>query len=226
MLAAFGLPQQEARLYAALHAHDLATGYELAMAAGMSRSNAYAALSGLVDKGAAMIAEGKPARYRAVPIGEFADNRIRTLLELKTELEKRLVPTGHDDSPYLTIRGSANIADKIKSMIAATRQRIYLAMPANALAPFKPLLAEAATVGRKVVVVTNANPAMDGVVVHRSHHLPDSLRVIADGAVCLAGDLDGEGEPTCLYSTKKTMVNLLRESIRNEIRLIERTQQP
>lgn len=50
-LRKFGFTQQESLLYVTLLRHGAMTGYEAAKAAGISRSNAYAALSSLVEKG-------------------------------------------------------------------------------------------------------------------------------------------------------------------------------
>lgn len=223
MLAAFGLTHQEAKLYTALHGHGAATGYELARLAGISRSNAYASLSSLEAKGAANIIDGKPQRYQAVPIAEFCANHIRTLGEMRDVLERELVLVDEDESPYLTIKGGANIVNKIKTIIEATRKRIYLAMPAHLLRRFVPPLEELTGGGGKVVVVTDAGLRVAGAMVHHARQLSGSVRVIADSSMTLAGELDGSDSCTCLYSMKKNLVNLIRDSIRNEIRLIELT---
>lgn len=223
MLTAFGLTQQEAKLYISLHGHGSATGYEIARLTGISRSNAYAGLASLVDKGAANVIDGKPQLFRAVPVAEFCANRIRNLSEFGQALERELVLVDEEDCPYLTIRGSRNIADKVKTIIAATKTRIYLAMPGHLLRGFIPMLEELAGRGVKVVAVSNGRVRIPGGVVHQSLHLPDSIRVIGDSAMTLTGELDGSDECTCLYSVKKNLVNLIRDSIKNEIRVIEMT---
>ena len=52
-LTATGLTRQEAQLYLLLHTEGVMTGYEAAKQSGISRSNAYMSLAGLVAKGAA-----------------------------------------------------------------------------------------------------------------------------------------------------------------------------
>lgn len=223
MLAAFGLTHQEAKLYTALHGHRAATGYELARLAGISRSNAYASLSSLEAKGATHAIDGKPQRYQAVPVAEFCANHIRSLGEMRTVLERELVLVDEEESPYLTIRGGGNIANKIKTIIESTLRRIYLAMPSHLLRAFVPLLEELAGRGCKVVAVTDSGIKIAGATVHRARQLSESVRVIADSSMTLAGELDGSDTCTCLYSMKKNLVDLIRDSIRNEIRLIELT---
>ncbi|MHB8963672.1 MAG: TrmB family transcriptional regulator, partial [Saccharofermentanales bacterium] len=78
-LCEFNLTRQEAAVYLLLCANPISTGYEIAKLAGISRSNAYAALSSLTDKGGARLIEGVPSRYMVVPADEFCGNRIRAL---------------------------------------------------------------------------------------------------------------------------------------------------
>ena len=59
-LMRFGLTRQESTLYVQLLAEGAMTGYEAAKATGISRSNAYTSLAGLVDKGAACTVDGTP----------------------------------------------------------------------------------------------------------------------------------------------------------------------
>ena len=53
-LMEFGLTRHEASLYILLTLEGSLNGYEAAKQSGISRSNAYNALAGLVDKGAAI----------------------------------------------------------------------------------------------------------------------------------------------------------------------------
>ena len=79
----FGLTRQEANLYLTLLTHGELTGYEAAKLTGISRSNTYNALAGLVEKGAAWVMEENVTRYSAVPFEEFSGNVIRRLQQKK-----------------------------------------------------------------------------------------------------------------------------------------------
>ena len=75
-LTNFNLTKQEATLYVLLLKSGQMTGYEAAKQTGISRSNTYTALAGLVDKGAAyVLEEGKVTRYTPVPAAEFCSNK-------------------------------------------------------------------------------------------------------------------------------------------------------
>lgn len=70
-------------MYATLLGLGPSTGYAAARAAGFARANAYAALEGLVRRGAALRAAGRPARYRAT------DPQV-LLIQLAAEQSERL----------------------------------------------------------------------------------------------------------------------------------------
>lgn len=74
-LMEFGLTRHEANLYILLTLEGSLNGYEAAKQSGISRSNAYNALAGLVDKGAAYIQEEDTVRYTPVAIEEFCSNK-------------------------------------------------------------------------------------------------------------------------------------------------------
>ena len=78
----FGLTRQEARIYLLLLTEGALSGYEAAKRIGISRSNAYGALAGLVDKGAAYILEEQAVQYQAVPVNEFCFNKLHYLKEV------------------------------------------------------------------------------------------------------------------------------------------------
>ena len=82
----FGLTRQEAAIYQTLLLHGDVTGYEAAKLTGISRSNTYNALAGLVDKGAAYVIEGQVTRYTPVPVKDFSTNKIRHLKTLSEQL--------------------------------------------------------------------------------------------------------------------------------------------
>ena len=79
LLTSFSLTRQEASIYITLLNHGDMTGYEVAKDTGFSRSNVYASLSALVEKGAAYLAEGEVTKYRPVELNIFTSNKISEL---------------------------------------------------------------------------------------------------------------------------------------------------
>ena len=75
-LMLFGLTRQEASIFLCLSQNGEMTGYEVAKQTGISRSNVYSGLSGLVDKGAAYLEDGNTSKYIAASVEEFCENKI------------------------------------------------------------------------------------------------------------------------------------------------------
>jgi DNA-binding MarR family transcriptional regulator len=69
-LTLFGLTRQEATIYINLFQNGASNGYEVAKATGISRSNVYNALAGLVEKGAAYLMEGASSNSIIINCGQ------------------------------------------------------------------------------------------------------------------------------------------------------------
>ncbi len=66
-LTPFGFTPTESLIYEVLLTGGPGTGYTIARGAGLARANVYAALEGLVTKGAARVEDGRPRRFRPEP---------------------------------------------------------------------------------------------------------------------------------------------------------------
>ena len=220
-LMRFGLTRQEAAVYLRLCTGGPQNGYEIAKTTGISRSNAYSALAGLVEKRAADTQEGTPVRYSAVPPKEFCGTRIRELQDLQDTLEHTL-PVSFSDpgSAYLTIRGGRRIAARMRSMLESVNERVYLSVPGPQLEALLPLLADLVAKGRKVVILAADPPELPGAVLYRRPDANGRIRLIVDSRLVLTGTWS-DTHPTCLYSGDVHLVELFKDALRNEIRLIE-----
>ncbi len=219
-LMCFGLTRQEATIYLGLVQNGDLTGYEAAKQTGISRSNAYNALAGLVDKGAAYTEEGTAVKYHAVCIEEFCSNKIRALEEMKFWLLESMPKQKEEAEGYLTITGDRHIQDKIRNMIQSARQRMYLSMTERFVRMFEKEMTEAAGQGKKVVVITDRPLEYADIMIYQTKEKAQQIGIIADSAHVLTGEF-GRGEAsTCLYSGQKNFVQVFKDSMRNEIELI------
>ena len=153
-LMEFGLTRHEASLYILLTLEGSLNGYEAAKQSGISRSNAYNALAGLVDKGAAYIQEEDTVRYTPVAIEEFCSNKIRHLEQKKTELIAELPSKRKNEGGYLTIKGEEHICDKIIDMLLCAEERAYISVYNERLEMFREYLEKMVSEGKKVVIIT------------------------------------------------------------------------
>lgn len=230
-LLLFGLGRQEALIYLTLLKSGELTGYEVAKLTGISRSNVYNTLASLVERGAAYVCEGSANKYVAVSIEEFCDNRIRYLQEqqkfLLLNAPKRQLPT----EGYITIEGYEHIIDKIHHMLLGAKQRIYFAASEAFLEKWDKEIRELLEKKVKVVLLSEKAPTnlqKEKVIFYKRLPAEESwdpgeqqIRLIIDSAYVLTGEIMGGSTDTCLYSAQKNFVNVFKEAMSNEIKLIE-----
>lgn len=222
-LVQFGLTRQEANIYLCLLRNKDLSGYEVSKLTGISRSNVYSALASLVEEGAAYLLEGETNRYTAVAIEDFCENRIRRLAELKQELITQIPQLQDSSEGYITISSHRHIMDKIYNMLEHVEYRVYLAMPTEYLEQFRPQLEQLAADGKKVVLLVSDPPAMEikGSIIYQTDKKDRQLRLIVDSNYVLTGEMTGNVTDSCLYCGQKNFVNVFKDSLRNEIQLIQ-----
>ncbi|WKY42844.1 helix-turn-helix domain-containing protein [Eubacteriaceae bacterium ES2] len=220
-LMQFGLTRHEAAIYLALLGNEPLNGYEVAKVTGIARSNAYASLSSLVEKGGAYTIEESAVKYCPVSIKDFCQNKILRLQKIEADLI-RSIPEKIDNSEgYITIKGENNILDKLRNMVSAAKERIYLSVSDSILELLLPEIKSAISRNIKVVLITNHSQGIIGAIIYESIEPLNQIRLIADSTNVLTGDLNNGDQSTCLYSKKKNLIDLFKDSMKNEIKLIE-----
>jgi len=224
-LVQFGLTRQEANIYLCLLRNKDLSGYEVSKITGISRSNVYSALASLVEEGAAYLLEGETNKYTAVAIEDFCENRIRRLMELKQELAAQIPQIRDNSEGYITISSHRHIMDKIYTMLKHVECRVYLSMPAEYLEQFRQQLEQLAVDGKKVVLLVSEQPAAEikGSITYLTGRRDQQLRLIVDSSYVLTGEMTGDTTDSCLYCAQKNFVNVFKDSLRNEIKLIQLT---
>lgn len=220
-LMCFGLTRQEAKIYVLLLSEGALSGYEAAKRTGISRSNAYAALAGLAEKGAAYVAKEQAVQYHAVPVKEFCENKLHYFREMAEVLTTQLPQNVLRDENYLTIRGERHIEDKFRNMLRETKERVYLSVPPAVADKFRDELLALIAKNKKVVLLTRAPYELPGAICYDTDREDGQLRLITDSSYALTGELVPERECACLYSANPNLVKLLKDALANEIKLIQ-----
>ena len=215
-LSLFGLTRQEAILYITLLSNQSMTGYELAKLTGISKSNTYGSLTGLVSKGAAYIVSEESTKYLAVSVEEFCNNRINALTEAKKELSC-IAFRSSDAEGYITITGRQNILNKLRTMLEGTTQRVYLSMHSELVMQYLPQLQELISKNIKVVIITNHQVTLPGAILYYSEQIDDKIRVIVDSVEVISGLPD----KNCLYSKNENLFTIFKDMLTNEIEIIK-----
>lgn len=221
-LMQFGLTRQESSIYYSLLSEGMMTGYEAAKVSGVSRSNTYTALAALVDKGAAYAAEGTPTRYVPVPVEEFCENKLDYLRKLSERLVEQQPKPHEEDEAYITISGFQNICQKAGRMLDDAKYRVYMTGPAAMLMIFREQLEQLVSRQIKVVLITEPFFELKGAIVYHSDEIAEQqIGLIVDSVSVLTGDLEENSSCSCLYSGKKNLIDLFKQSLSRQIQLIE-----
>lgn len=223
-LMLFGLTRQEAAIYLCLASNRELSGYEVSKITGISRSNVYSALASLVEEGAAYLMEGETNKYTSVEAEQFCQGKIRHLLEAKEELVQGMPQIGNICEGYITITSHRHIMDRVHYMLLHAKYRVYLSMPVRFLEECRADIEKLVKEQKKVVLLVNEQVDFSGCIIYITQKNEPQIRLIADSEYVLTGDMTGDSADTCLYCGQKNFVNVFKESLKNEIKLIELTQ--
>jgi len=218
----FGLSRQEATIYLFLLQNEAMSGYEVSKQTGISRSNVYSSLASLVEKGASCVIEGNPSKYIAVLPDEFCDNRIRELVKHRDYLKRNITKANETQEGYITISGIKNITDKIYHMLRDAKERVYVSVSGENLKIMDYALRECSERNIKVVILCDDNIQPDySCEFYFSDEKASQLRLIVDSKYVLTGEIKGNNSDNCLYCAQPNFVNVFKDALRNEIKLIK-----
>lgn len=221
-LTEFGLTRQEATVYCEILKQGAMTGYEVSKVTGISKSNAYAALSGLVTKGAAVMEESEAKKYIANSVEEFSENCMRNLSRIAKRLVKEQPKKAETEEGYITIASAVHIKNKMLHMLEECELRLYVLAGSSLLDEFREELGKLVKEGKKVVILTNNGFELEGAVIYRTDVTEGQIRLITDSTNVLTGELTGSEEDTCLYSGKRNLVEIMKEALKNKIELLKK----
>lgn len=220
-LLEFGLTRQEATIYETLLLHGEVTGYEVAKFTGISRSNTYNALAGLVDKGAAYLIEGNVTKYIPVDVKNFSTNIIRNLTTLREGLIESAPKKLIECEGYITVKGKKHMMNQLKNMIQNVQHRIYISAGKELLETVRSDLKVLSEIGKKVVIITDTPEfQLEGAIIYQNDTPLRQFGVIIDSVEVFTGETHQEENSACLYSKNSNFVAVYKEMLSNKIRLI------
>ena len=180
-------------MYGALLALGPSTGYAVAGAAGFARANTYAALEGLVRRGAAHRSEGRPVRYRA------ADPNTLVLLlageqgERLERLSKALASLGGPaDAVTKTLEGERAVANVIQQMVARASLRAEGVIAAGLWGPTLPAWRRAATRAKLLIRVAGEVENTEGLATAGAPRDAPTVLLVDDTYTLAAAEVGGK----------------------------------
>src|SRR5262249_13465626 len=155
LLQQLGFSEYEARAYLALLQRNPLNGYELAKVSGLPRANTYAVLQKLEERGAVVRLDlPNGSRYAPVAPAELTEriaSRFQDVLGATQQaLDDLAVPAGAES--IWNIQGYTTLLDHAQALIAATQERLLVAIGRQEAAALAGMLAQAEA--RGVAVTT------------------------------------------------------------------------
>ena len=199
-------------MYRALLELGPSTGYAVARAAGYARTNAYAALEGLLRRGAAQRASGRPARYRAtdpqsllLQLSGEQGERLERLARAVAGLHKPIEPVTR------VVEGSRAIGNVIQQLVARAAQRVDGVVAAELWAPTLPAWRHAARRAKVQVRISGDTADPEGLATGQiAPGTPTTL--VVDDQFTLAATGAGPSM-TALWSSHPLVVLLARTNL-------------
>lgn len=221
-LQKIGFSPLESSIYITLCKHGALTGYEVAKLSGFSRSNVYAALYSLQDKGMCHICEGESTKYVALSKEELILSVKRTMSKTLEQIETHFPDRIDVSEPYITIKGYDNVVSKIKNCILLCQSHLYILSTSTYIELFKKELLTISS-SRKVTILSDTKLELKApITCGIRKKSPQGFHMIIDTQSVITGDLTPEGSQ-CLYSNNQSLVRMMRESFITELDHIHST---
>ncbi len=214
-----GFTKHESILYVTLCREGELTGYEASKITGIPRSNAYLGLAGLSDKGGAYKINGEASKYAAVDTVELVENLKRKFTQVIKVIKEEIPQVDKSKDNFVTINGNIQIVNKMKNLINQAQQRIYISISREQLELVIDELKCARDRGLKIVIITSDDVQFEGMICYMAQKEYGSVRLITDSSNMLTGQLN-DSNPTSLFSMNPSLVDLIKDSLTNEIKLL------
>ena len=227
-LKALGLTGHEAQVYICNVQKGEQTGYEIANLTGIARSNVYAALASLLEKGIVYKVSEDPARYVAIPPEELSARVLRSIESSSQELIDQLKPQQLNQDLVINLESEENTLNKIIYLINHASSTIYLDAAAADLTELVGDLHQAQQRGVKVVIISLGKCPVTGMLVYENQSPASWLvssgrpvKLIVDSGTMLTAELGRGKASRGIYSSNASLVMMAKHSFTQEIILAE-----
>jgi HTH-type transcriptional regulator, sugar sensing transcriptional regulator len=201
-------------VYGALLGLGPATGYQVARAARLARANAYAALEGLVARGAAARSAGRPTRYRPADPHALVAQVAARQGEALDQLTRALESAGRRPEPEThVVEGFRAVANVIQQFVARAGREVRGVLAAELWAPTLPAWRRAAGRARLDLRLTGEVADTQGLAVGTAPADTPTLLLLDDTYAVTA---TGAGDHVQgLWSSHPLIVGLARRALGN-----------
>ncbi|MDO7907108.1 helix-turn-helix domain-containing protein [Paenibacillus sp. JX-17] len=226
-LRKLGMSELEAKCYLVLHEKSHVSGYEVAKHVSVSRTNVYAALRTLHEKGICRQIEGEPVLYEAVPI-----KQVVRLLQTDFDRTSRLLVEELSAPPsappfFANWKGDKLVQQTIRRLIANAERNVLVDVWAEDLPQMEePLLeAERRGVSVHVIVMGEYRTQLQHVIIHqRPASAPGQIRhfsLLCDQEAALIGSLGSSAEASLLESNHPSIIDQLKNAYVHDVVILQ-----
>ncbi|GIO14818.1 hypothetical protein J19TS2_43730 [Cohnella xylanilytica] len=225
-LKKLGLSELEARCYLELHEESNMSGYEVAKRVSVSRTNVYAALRSLADKGMCRTIEGDPVLYAAVPIEQVV-RYLRSEFDRTADVLVSELKPPKAAPAFYNWQGEDKLRMAAGRLIASAQASVVVDIWAEDLPFFEEALAEAESRGVSVLVVTlgPAGTRLKNVFVHKRMEWPDvasrSFSILCDGSRAILGAFGESLKLTALETDHPSIAYMLLSAFYHDLIMME-----
>ncbi|EEL49938.1 MULTISPECIES: TrmB family transcriptional regulator [Bacillus cereus group] len=223
LLKKIGLSDLEARCYLTLHEESNLSGYEVAKRVSVSRTNVYAALWSLTDKGACRSIEGETALYNAVPIEQlirlFQVEFEKTSKDLINQLKTPPKPT----PAFYNWQGGNALDKAVRRIIVNAETSIVVDVWSEDLHHIEEALLVAEKKGVSVILITMGacKTSLKHVFQHyRGEEWPAEERkfsILCDSSLALIGSFEGEMKPSALETNHPSVIEVIKNAFYHDM---------
>jgi HTH-type transcriptional regulator, sugar sensing transcriptional regulator len=212
-LTPFGFTPTESLVYAALLKLGPTTGYAVGRATRLARANAYGALEGLVSRGAAAKAAGRPVRFRPLDpqalLAHLAAGQGEALDRLSRSLREAAQPA---EPATREIAGARAVANLILQLVARAERRVEGVLAADLWRPTLPGWRRAAARATIDLGIAGTVETTEGLTLRSVPADAPTVLVVDDAQVVLAA---GAGDAVAaVWSSHPLVVAAAKQSLR------------
>lgn len=212
-LTPFGFTPTESVVYASLLRLGPSTGYAVARACRLARANVYAALEGLVTRGAATTSAGRPAQYRPADPSSLVARVAASQGQALDRLTRALEGTGGSTEP--TIHGTEGLrgaVNALQQLVARAERSVSGTVSAELWGPSLPAWRRARVRAALNVRIAGAAADPEGLSSGTAPDEASTILLVDEARVFCAS---GRGDlTTALWSAHPLIVQLAVAAVR------------
>lgn len=222
-LRRIGLSDLEARCYLTLHEESRISGYEVAKRVSVSRSNVYAALRSLADKGGCRMTDGDPVLYDAVPIDQLI-GLLKSEFEQTANVLATTLKTPPKPAPgFYSWTGTDQVDKAIQRLVSNASKSIIVDIWAEDLHRIEESLVGAEQRGTTVILVVlgACETSLKNVTHHKHYDIPSDIprkfSVLCDSSSAILGSFAGWTKPSALETEHSAVIDMLKNAFYHDV---------